>query len=313
MIYPEENPRPSEQILSRRRPHFAVSLGNLCAPQNFSHSQPYHQRHVRRSSSWKPTEYSDTCITARCALEFRRVGKRQQQELLGSEQADQTGAKLVATWEDVWEDLHTEVRLALTRPASPESSGDSSASLFSDEGLPPHEKRILSLLPTKPRILTKLSSAWRTTCRLPKSSLLSSNWNWPATSDKCRKNFAKGFQLRAASWKRLHWKIEGIRQTAEGMAKAHGMTLDTYRGTAAFPRGEMYGLTSQLRRATASMGANTEGCGRRSDGEMCRFLQIARGSASETEYHFLRAKAPHLRAEEDNRNLSGRPTKCSAS
>ncbi len=52
----------------------------------------------------------------------------------------------MATWEDVWEDLPPALRLALTPPASPESPGSSSASLFPDEGLPPHEKRILSLL-----------------------------------------------------------------------------------------------------------------------------------------------------------------------
>jgi four helix bundle protein len=87
--------------------------------------------------------------------------------------------------------------------------------------------------------------------------------------------------------------------------KAHEMTLATHRVTAAFPREEMYGLTSQLRRASASVGANiAEGCGRRSDGEMCRFLQIARGSASEAEYHFLLAKDLHLLAEEDYQSLS---------
>jgi four helix bundle protein len=73
--------------------------------------------------------------------------------------------------------------------------------------------------------------------------------------------------------------------------KAHEMTLRTYRLTATFPKQEMYGLTSQLRRSAASIGANiAEGCGRRSDGEMYRFLQIARGSACEIEYHFLLAR-----------------------
>jgi four helix bundle protein len=77
--------------------------------------------------------------------------------------------------------------------------------------------------------------------------------------------------------------------------KAHELTLDVYQKTRCFPKEEMYGLTSQMRRSAASVGANiAEGCGRRSDGEMRRFLQIARGSANELEYHLLLAKDLHL-------------------
>ena len=51
--------------------------------------------------------------------------------------------------------------------------------------------------------------------------------------------------------------------------KAYELTLDVYKKTKGFPREEMYGLTSQIRRSAASIGANiAEGCGRRSDGEM---------------------------------------------
>jgi four helix bundle protein len=57
----------------------------------------------------------------------------------------------------------------------------------------------------------------------------------------------------------------------------------------------MYGITSQVRRAAISIEANiAEGCGRRSDGELRRFLQIARGSASELECHLLVAKDLHI-------------------
>ena len=70
--------------------------------------------------------------------------------------------------------------------------------------------------------------------------------------------------------------------------KAHSLTLDIYKATATFPRAEMYGLTSQLRRASASIPANiAEGCGRGGNAEFGRFLRIGMGSASELEYHIL--------------------------
>jgi four helix bundle protein len=89
-------------------------------------------------------------------------------------------------------------------------------------------------------------------------------------------------------------------------AKAHEVTLLVYDETRTFPREEMYGLTSQLRRAAASVAANiVEGCGRRSDGEFKRFLQIARGSACELEYHLLLARDLKFLSEEHFRKLDG--------
>jgi four helix bundle protein len=73
--------------------------------------------------------------------------------------------------------------------------------------------------------------------------------------------------------------------------KAHAVTLSVYRATADFPREELFGLTSQMRRCSASIGANiAEGCGRRGNAELHRFLRIALGSASELEYHLLLAR-----------------------
>ena len=70
--------------------------------------------------------------------------------------------------------------------------------------------------------------------------------------------------------------------------KAHALTLDVYRKTRVFPSDEKYGLTSQLRRSCSSIPANlAEGCGRSGDNDFARFVNIARGSACETDYHLL--------------------------
>lgn len=69
--------------------------------------------------------------------------------------------------------------------------------------------------------------------------------------------------------------------------KAHHLTLALYEVTRTFPKDEVYGLSRQIRSAAASIAANiVEGCGR-SEGDFCRFLQIAMGSASELEYFLL--------------------------
>jgi len=72
--------------------------------------------------------------------------------------------------------------------------------------------------------------------------------------------------------------------------KAHLLTLAVYKATTNFPKDELYGLTSQTRRAASSIPANlAEGCGRDGDPELARFSVIAMGSASELEYHLLLA------------------------
>ncbi len=69
----------------------------------------------------------------------------------------------------------------------------------------------------------------------------------------------------------------------------------------------MYGVTSQLRRASVSIGANiAEGCGRRSDAEMRRFVQIARGSANEVEYHLLLARDLDFLTADEHKDLEGK-------
>lgn len=73
--------------------------------------------------------------------------------------------------------------------------------------------------------------------------------------------------------------------------KAHALTLQLYRDTTSFPTDERFGLTSQVRRAAASIGGNiAEGCVKGSDVEFARFLRIALGSASELQYHLLLAR-----------------------
>jgi DNA processing protein len=152
VIYPKENSRLSEQILALGGALISeFRLGTFAAPQNF----PIRNRILSGMSIGvlvvEAAEYSGTRITARCALEQNRdvfavPGNVTNKNSWGPNTLIKQGAKLVATWEDVWEDLPPEVKLALSPASAPEPGRGSSASLFPDQGLPPHEKKILSLL-----------------------------------------------------------------------------------------------------------------------------------------------------------------------
>lgn len=73
--------------------------------------------------------------------------------------------------------------------------------------------------------------------------------------------------------------------------KSHKLTLLIYQFTSTFPNEELYGLTSQMRRSAASISSNiAEGCGRNSQPQLARFLNIAFGSASELEYQIILSK-----------------------
>ncbi len=70
--------------------------------------------------------------------------------------------------------------------------------------------------------------------------------------------------------------------------RGHKLTLKIYKLTSGFPREEMYGLTSQMRRSCASIPTNiAEGCGRSRDTELARFMEFAIASSSELEYQLL--------------------------
>ena len=92
---------------------------------------------------------------------------------------------------------------------------------------------------------------------------------------------------------------------AKGVAAGHELTLGVYQVTAGFPREELYGLTTQMRRASSSIAANlAEGCGRNGDAELNRFCSIALGSASELQYFLRLARDLHLLAGGDYDRLA---------
>jgi DNA processing protein len=152
--YPKENTRLAEQIVATGGAIISeFPLGTFAAPQNF----PIRNRIISGMSMGvlvvEAAEYSGTRITARCALEQNRdvfavPGNVTNKNSWGPNTLIKQGAKLVATWEDVWEELPENVRLALAPAKGDESPAAETASLFpsADNPLSPHERKIYALL-----------------------------------------------------------------------------------------------------------------------------------------------------------------------
>ena len=150
--YPKENTKLAEQILAAGGAILSeFPMGTFPAPQNF----PIRNRIISGMAIGvlviEAGEYSGTRVTARCALEQGRdvyavPGNVTNKLSWGPNTLIKQGAALVATWEDVWEALPADTRLALTPLAAAASDGPEAASLFSSPDLSPDEKRIYSIL-----------------------------------------------------------------------------------------------------------------------------------------------------------------------
>jgi four helix bundle protein len=98
-------------------------------------------------------------------------------------------------------------------------------------------------------------------------------------------------------------------RTLSVWTKAHALAVETYKVTSGFPKDELYGLVSQLRRAAVSVPANiAEGCGRSGEAEFRHFLHISTGSATELEYHLLLARDLLFLSSVDYEGLAARVT-----
>jgi DNA processing protein len=151
VMYPKENTRLTEQIVALGGALISeFPVGTFPAPQNF----PIRNRIISGMSAGvlvvEAAEYSGTRITSRLALEQNRdvyavPGNVTNKNSWGPNTLIKQGAKLIATWEDVWEELPSDVQNALSaaQVSSPEPE---TASLFPDEVKSPHEKKILRLI-----------------------------------------------------------------------------------------------------------------------------------------------------------------------
>jgi len=152
VVYPRENQRLADQILATGGALCSeFPMATFAAPQNF----PIRNRIISGLSIGvlvvEAGEYSGTRITARCALEQNRdlfavPGNVTNKNSWGPNTLIKQGAKLTATWEDIWEERPAELQQQLV-PETPESNPPSTASLFEDDqALGPAERRIYALL-----------------------------------------------------------------------------------------------------------------------------------------------------------------------
>lgn len=152
VVYPKENKSLAQQIVAEGGAILSeLPLGTFPAPQNF----PKRNRILSGMSVGvlviEAAEYSGTRVTARCALEQNRdvfavPGNVTTKNAWGPNTLIKQGAKLTATWEDVWEDLATPVRLQLEAQLGAESNSEPAASLFQQEPLPANEARVMGVL-----------------------------------------------------------------------------------------------------------------------------------------------------------------------
>ena len=148
-VYPKENRKLADQIVESGGAILSeFPLGTFPAPQNF----PIRNRIISGISIGvlviEAGEYSGTRVTARCALEQGREvyavpGNVTNKLSWGPNTLIKQGAALVATWEDVWEELPADVRLALTPPEPPASAEAPDSIIISGGRSAPAEKRVL--------------------------------------------------------------------------------------------------------------------------------------------------------------------------
>ena len=154
VVYPKENKKLAEEILAAGGAIVSeLPMGTFPAPQNF----PRRNRILSGLSVAvlvvEAGENSGTRVTARCAAEQNRdlfavPGNVTNKGSWTPNTLIKQGAKLTATWEDVWEDLPSQVRLELEADAPNESKSETTASLLPDPVLRPQEAMVLEVLRT---------------------------------------------------------------------------------------------------------------------------------------------------------------------